>query len=88
MKDATSELTILVRDYAQGRLPFWAFHHSFIEGFVRLPERAMGWARWNRVYQLVLISAPDPVSEADQASGVIGESTLKARLAELTVGHR
>jgi hypothetical protein len=79
----SAALKTMIRDYAQGRVPFWTFHNSFIEGFVRLSEQARGWEQLNQAYRLVLVSAPDPVAPADQASGVIGEAALMARLTEL-----
>jgi hypothetical protein len=79
----SAALKTMIRDYAEGRVPFWTFHNSFIEGFVRLSERARGWDQLNQAYRLVLVSAPDPVAPADQAAGVIGEAALMARLTEL-----
>ena len=87
MKKEDAALKTLIREYVEGRVPFWAFHNSFIEGFVRLSDRARGRAHLNQAYQLVLVSAPDPVSPTDQASGVIGAGVLKARLAELAAAH-
>ena len=83
MKKESAALKALARDYVDGRIPFWTFHNTFIEGFVRLSERAKGWEQLNQAYQIVLVSAPDPVATTDQAAGVIGETTLKARLAVL-----
>jgi hypothetical protein len=83
MKRESAALEALVRDYAKGQVPFWTFHNSFIEGFVRLSERARGWEELNQAYRLVLVSAPDPVAPGDQASGVIGAAALKARLTAL-----
>jgi len=84
MKKEVATLKTMIRDYAEGRVPFWTFHNSFIEGFVRLPDRTTGWEQLNQAYRLVLVSAPDPVSPGDQAAGVIGDAALKARLTELT----
>ncbi|HEV8124851.1 MAG TPA: hypothetical protein VGP80_11435 [Gemmatimonadales bacterium] len=83
MKNESATLEALIRAYAKGQVPFWTFHNSFIEGFVRLPERDSGWEQLNQAYRLVLVSAPDPVAPADQASGMIGESALRARLTAL-----
>lgn len=83
MKTESATLTTLVRDYVNGQVPFWTFHNSFIEGFVRLPERTRGWEPLSQAYRLVLVSAPDPVAPADRASGVIGDAELKVRLAAL-----
>ena len=83
MKKEAAILKTMIRDYAEGRIPFWTFHNSFIEEFVRLSERAKGWEPLSQAYRLVLVSSPDPVSPTDQASGVIGEAALKARLTAL-----
>ena len=80
MKKEAAILKTMIRDYVEGRIPLWTFHNSFIEGFVRRSERAKKWEQLNQAYRLVLVSAPDPVAPTDQASGMIGEAALKARL--------
>lgn len=86
MPSDVAVLKQLIRDYVEGRIPFMTFHNSFIERFVRLPDSALDeddrW-QWNRAYELVLSSTPDPVTPQDQAGGLIGEDGLKARLGAL-----
>ena len=91
MRKAVSALKALVRDYVEDRTAFWAFHNSFIEDYVRLPERALKGSErktWDQIYQLVLVSAPDPVSPEDQARGIIGAAGLKTRLGALPLRQR
>jgi len=79
-------LKTLIQSYLKGQIPFWAFHHSFIEGFVRLPEaaaRTTGWGKWQKAYGLVSMAAPDPVTADNRAIGIIGEAQLKQRLQDL-----
>ena len=78
--DHTAGLKRLIEDFVAGKIPFWSFHNAFIEGYVRLPGKNQR-GQWSRAYQLVTISAPDPVSALDQARGVIGEEALRIRLA-------
>ena len=86
MPSDVAALKQLIRDYVAGRIPFMTFHNSFIDRYVRLPDNALDeddrW-QWNRAYELVLSATPEPVSSQDQASGVIGEEGLKARLGAL-----
>jgi hypothetical protein len=81
----------LVRDYVEDRIAFWPFHNSFIEVYVRLPERALKESErkaWDQVYKMVLVSAPDPVTPEDQTRGIIGAVGLKSRLGALPLLRR
>jgi len=91
MRKEGEALKALVRDYVEDRIAFWPFHNSFIEDYVRLPARALEESErktWDQIYQLVLLSAPDPVAPEDRTRGIIGAAGLKTRLGALPLLQR
>jgi hypothetical protein len=79
-------LKALIQSYLGGQVPFWSFHHSFIDGFVRLPDavsKTSGWEKWQKAYELVSLAAPDPVTPENRSIGIIGEDQLKRELNSL-----
>jgi hypothetical protein len=81
-----TQLRRLLDDFYDGA-PFWPFWNAFMDhmdGF--RPDQMLspvGQATYDTVYDLVYMGAPDPVTPADRANGVIGEGELRARLRDV-----
>jgi hypothetical protein len=90
MSGGDRELRRLVRSFVEERESFWGFHEGFLTCWTRLPPDARSEAEpmgWNEIYAWVLIAIPDPVSVADGARGVIGETELRNRLRRHPLSH-
>jgi len=67
--------------------PFEALWHAVVDaGGEAHPEDELSSAdrmRYQAVYELVYMSAPDPVCPEDRAAGLMGAAELRSRLREL-----
>jgi hypothetical protein len=67
--------------------PFEALWHVVIDGRHQGEGESdvspADWARFQMLYELVFMSAPDPVCPDDRAAGLIGAAELRSRLREL-----
>ena len=83
MGSSLNDLRLLLDDFVDGA-PFWPFWNAFMDHLEDFePERALspaGQRAYDELYDLVYMGAPDPVSAADRADGVIGERELRERL--------
>ena len=83
MKPNIGDLERVVDDYLAGAHGFWDFYHAFMDIWVDADLSADEVDRWEPVYDVVYMAAPDPVDPSDRHVGIIGETELKSRLGEL-----
>ena len=83
MKPNVDDLERIVDGYLAGAQRFWDFYHAFMSMWADADLADEEVDRWEPVYDVVYMAAPDPVGPEDRDVGIVGESDLKFRLGEL-----